>query len=145
MKWSKFIILFSMAAILMSCSKEEPKLLTGHYSGSYYYQSYPMPKPEKSDSAVILKLDKGNTFDSNGFTDRMPAGGSGDYKIIRNNTVEFTDKNFWTADFDWNLILNGRFTYELKEDSLILTRFMEPCPKCIVLPSFYQYRLKRID
>lgn len=135
----------SVATILASCSKEEPKLLLGQYSGSYFYQNYSLPAPVKSANDVVLNLDRGNTYDSNGLTSKKPAGGSGNYMILKNNAVEFTDKNIWTADFDWNLILNGRFIYELKEDSLILTRYMEPCPKCIVLPSFYQYRLKRIN
>lgn len=134
-----------MASFLLSCEKEESKLLLGQYSGEYYYRSHSMSAPEKSVNAVNLNLDKGNTFESKGFKDRKPAGGSGDYKILKNSIVEFTDKNVWTADFDWKLILNGRFIFELKQDSLILTRYMEPCPKCIVLPSFYQYRLKRID
>ena len=145
MKKSKIILLLSAAILLTSCSKDETKLLMGEYSGAYYYEAYNMRAPEKSGSPVFLKLEKGNTFESNGLSNRRPAGGSGDYEILSNNTVEFTDRNYWTADFDWNLILNGRFTYELKEDSLILTRYVEPCPNCIVKPSSYQYRLKRTN
>ncbi len=143
MKRNKLIVLFSVSLSLFSCSKnKEPELLNGHYSGSYYYPSSNVSQPVKSVNVVNLHLDKGNTYNSSAFLDRKPAGGSGEFKVLRNNLVEFTDKGYWTAEFDWGLILNGRFTYDIKGDSLILTR---QCLQCSSLPSFYQYRLKRIN
>ncbi|MES2875751.1 MAG: hypothetical protein V4708_18650 [Bacteroidota bacterium] len=141
----KLIMLLNMAIFMMSCSKNDPKLLLGQYSGSYYYRGLNMSSPEKSVHVVNLKLNPGNSYESSGFPDRKPAGGSGEYKIADNRTVEFSDKNFWTAEFDWKLILNGRFTYEIKADSLILTRYQEPCVNCNTYPQLYQYRLKRVD
>lgn len=138
-------VLLFVVALLGSCSKEDTKLLRGHYSGSYYYHGPNMSGPVKSPNEVSLRLEQGNLYETNGFADRKPAGGSGEYKVSGNNTVEFTDKKVWTADFDWNFILNGRFKYEIEGDSLILTRYFEDCPKCIMLPSLYQYRLKRLD
>lgn len=137
--------LLFVITVLGSCSKEDAKFLKGHFSGSYYYHGPNTPAPVKSPNEVDVKLELGNTFQSSGSPDRKPAGGSGDYKVSGKNIIEFTDKNIWTADFDWNLILNGRFKYEIIGDSLILTRDVEPCPKCIVLPSVYQYRLKRVN
>ncbi|OEK04837.1 hypothetical protein [Roseivirga misakiensis] len=48
---------------------------------------------------------------------RFPAGGSGDYNIS-NGTIEFTDENIWTADFDWNLILHGKYSIEVTETQI---------------------------
>ena len=45
-----------------------------------------------------------------GNANRIPAGGSGAY-AIDTDKITFHDENIWTADFDWNLILNGTYDY----------------------------------
>jgi len=65
--------------------------------------------------------------------------GSGSYQIGSNNQAVFQDENPWTADFNWNLLLSGNYTYQIKGDSLILTKIFEPSGS---LAS--QYRLKKI-
>jgi hypothetical protein len=67
--------------------------------------------------------------------------GNGTFKVIDTKTINFEDKNIWTADFDWNLILNGSYTYEAKGDSLILTKNLENSQNTIY--NYYQYRLRR--
>ncbi len=71
----KLIMLLNMAIFMMSCSKNDPKLLLGQYSGSYYYRGLNMTSPEKSVHVVNLKLNPGNSYESSGFPDRKPAGG----------------------------------------------------------------------
>lgn len=34
--------------------------------------------------------------------------------------MSFTDENAWTADFDWNLILNGIYDYSFDGKRLLL-------------------------
>ena len=60
---------------------------------------------------------KTNTFKCSGNNNRIPAGGTGKYKI-KNDKITFNDENGWTADFDWNLILNGEYDYNSKGKTL---------------------------
>lgn len=85
------------------------------------------------------------TFSSQGNHDRIPAGGSGSFEILKDDLLDFKDKNVWMANFDWGLILNGKYKYRFKGDSLILNRYLEACPACLMAPSTYQYKLKRIN
>ncbi len=147
MKNNTLCILLLMTSILLSCGKErELKLLSGGYSGYYYYNKGDTQYATKSVSPVNLDLQASGQYYSTGNPDRIPAGGEGNFTINRKNTsIEFEEKNTWTSDFDPQLILNGRFDYEVKGDSLILTRYRASCPQCSMLPSFYQYRLKRVN
>jgi hypothetical protein len=63
------------------------------------------------------------TFVSTGNKKRIPAGGSGTFTVSGNKIV-FHEENMWTADFDWNLIMNGEFdfTYDGKRLCLIAER-----------------------
>lgn len=134
-----------LAVFLTSCSKSDLKPIEGHYVGYYYTYLPGTTTPQKSTNAVTLHLNTGKTYNTSPNADRKPAGGSGDFEITNNGYIAFKDANVWTADFDWNLILNGKFTYETRGDSLILTRYHEPCPQCSRIPLLYQYRLKRIN
>jgi hypothetical protein len=48
---------------------------------------------------------------------RIPAGGSGTY-TFSNNKITFNEQNFYTADFDWNLILSGTYNYSFNGKTL---------------------------
>jgi hypothetical protein len=138
MNRNKWICLLTFSMLFASCSeKDHIRLLNGKYEGTFHHSVI---------APVAVELAHGNTYSSSGNPDRIPAGGSGTFSILENKMIEFKDKNMWTADFDWNLILTGRFNYEIKGDSLILIRYFEPCAVCSksYYPS-YQYRLKRID
>ena len=144
--------LFSLTTLLLftgACSdKLNLNLLDGNYSGYYYHIRPGDTNYIKSEEPLSLSLlDK--KYTSTGSASRIPAGGSGEYSLLNKEEIEFSDKHAWTADFDWNLILNGRFLYELKNDSLILTRKFEICAACSIkpgmMPGLYQYRLKRTN
>ena len=53
---------------------------------------------------------KNGRFSCLGNPDMIPAGGTGTCSSD-NNKITFTDENFWTADFDWNLELDGTYDY----------------------------------
>lgn len=143
MKRNKLILLFTFLLFLGSCSdKLNLKLLEGRYRGYFYYIPPGETTSGKSKEEVNLDL-AGKEYFSGGGSDRIPAGGSGEFIPLNNKEMEFKDKNIWTANFDWNLILNGHYSYELKNDSLILTRYFELKPG--MMPGLYQYRLKRLN
>ena len=149
MRTTRLLLLFSILLFAASCSdKINLSVLDGNYTGQYYYSGPGETRTIKSQDQVSVTL-SGKEFTSTGGPSRIPAGGAGEFTLVDKKEVQFSDKHVWTADFDWNLILNGRFIYELKNDSLILTRKFEVCTTCAIkpgmLPGSYQYRLKRIN
>ncbi len=149
MRTTGLLLLFSILLFTASCSdKINLSLLDGNYTGHYYYAGPGETRSIKSQNTVTVNL-SGKEYSSTGDASRIPAGGAGEFNLVDKEEVQFSDKHVWTADFDWNLILNGRFIYELKNDSLILTRKFEICKTCNIkpgmIPGAYQYRLKRTN
>ncbi len=70
----------------------------GTYSGTFTVTR----GSEKNTRNTSLKLENG--------TYSCTTRGSGNYSVS-NNKIIFNDENNWTADFDWNLILNGEYDY----------------------------------
>lgn len=104
---TKFIIatIFSVATLLSSCDKDELDLKDGTYKGTFTvtYSS----GTQTGQTTLVLKNGK---FSCSGNSNRIPAGGSGTFSSD-NKKITFNDENFWTADFDWNLILSGKYDY----------------------------------
>lgn len=149
MKHVRLPLLFTLLLFSGACSdKLNLSLLDGHYKGYFYHIRPGDTRYLKSPEPISLNLLE-KEYTSTGSDSRIPAGGSGEFILINKDDIEFTDKHVWTADFDWNLILNGRFIYEFKTDSLILTRKFENCKTCAIkpgmMPGLYQYRLKRTN
>ncbi|MFA6947037.1 MAG: hypothetical protein WC220_14160 [Pedobacter sp.] len=149
MKQTGLLLLFTILLSSVSCSdKLNLNLLDGNYTGHYYHAGPGETKIIKSQNTISVSL-SGKEYTSSGEASRIPAGGAGELNLIDKEEANFTDKHAWTADFNWNLILNGRFIYELKNDSLILTRKFEICKTCAIkpgmMPGLYQYRLMRTN
>lgn len=134
------ILLLSIILLATSCEESQDGPLEGEYSGEYYGRN-PGHSDLRTSGKVTLRLD-GEHFVSGGSADRFPAGGSGTY-FTSGKYIMFKDTNVWTADFDWSLILNGKFGYKIRGDSLIMTRVNDPCPECSSIPNIGIYRLKR--
>lgn len=104
---TNFLILtfILMATLLLSCNKDELNITDGTYKGTFTvtYSS------GKKTGQTTLNLNNGK-FSCSGNSNRVPAGGSGTFSLD-NNKITFNDENFWSADFDWNLILNGQYDY----------------------------------
>lgn len=149
MKSKHLPLLITFTIMLSSCSdKLILSSLEGKYSGFFYHIPPGETKTIKGHAEIEIIL-IGTDFFVGKTPDRLPAGGSGKFNILNAKEVQFMDKNVWTADFDWNLILNGRYKYENVSDSLILTRQFETCSTCEIkpgmMPGSYQYRLKRVN
>lgn len=124
--------------ILVSCKKESSSehLKIGTYKGSFIV-SYNGEKHTSDNVEVIF--DNENKYTSTGKRNpRIPAGGSGTY-IIKNKTIQFSDKNPWTAEFDWGLILSGEYQYVQSGNHLTLKKII----KSDNITSIYQYDLIR--
>ena len=110
MKHRPIALITSLLFLLSACSdKLNPNILIGAYTGYFYHTKPGENNSIKSQGPVSLSF-TAKEYNSSGFESRIPAGGSGEYRFENNNEVEFIDKHVWTADFDWNLVLNGRFS-----------------------------------
>lgn len=111
-----FVIIFSIVTLLLACEEEKLNLADGTYKGTFTvtYSS------GTQTGQTTLEI-KNGVFTCTGNSSRIPAGGSGAFSVNK-RTIAFSDKNFWTADFDWNLILNGDYNYTFNGSKLKLTK-----------------------
>lgn len=104
---TNFLILtfFFITTFLLSCQKDDSNIKDGIYKGTFTvtYNS------GTQTGQTTLDLTNGK-FSCSGNPDRIPAGGSGTFSFDKNK-ITFNDENFWTADFDGNLILSGQYDY----------------------------------
>jgi hypothetical protein len=106
-KLSVTLTLFAIAASLFSCERDKLDIPKGTYAGTFTV-TYPSGT---QTGQTTLELDRGR-FSCSGNPNRIPAGGSGTY-TVDNGTITFQDENFWTTDFDGNLILNRQYNYTI--------------------------------
>ncbi|MBL7770548.1 MAG: hypothetical protein JNK20_16330 [Flavipsychrobacter sp.] len=107
--------------LLSSCSKNNDNpanSLSGRYSGTFKRFNI------NSDitAQVSLNFNKNNWTGSSQYQ-TYPALHSGTFQVKDNNeTISFTNKAGWTADFDWTYILDGNFILHKNNDSLVFTK-----------------------
>ncbi|SFP75312.1 hypothetical protein [Hymenobacter arizonensis] len=53
---------------------------------------------------------------------KYPALCSGTYEVSSSNEITFVNACIWTAEFDWTLILSGKYTLVMKDDELELSK-----------------------
>jgi len=117
------LILMTTLCTFLGCKENNASMtLNGTYAGKFTY----------GISGSMISTDSKVTLSGNNYNSTL---GSGTYEVLNNHTVQFQDVNFWTADFDWNTILNRDYSYDLKGDSLILTKQVDAA-------IIYEYRLK---
>lgn len=112
-KWALFSLLI-LGIWGCHCDDEVADPMHGRYTGMFTvtYGS------GSQSGEVILNLYAGR-YTCFGNSNRIPAGGRGTYTLDE-HTITFFDENVWTADFDWNLILNGEYEYTFDGQKLTL-------------------------
>jgi hypothetical protein len=112
--------------LLASCDSSESlsglervsrKPLQGTFSGQFF-RSGPSALATRSNVSLTFE---GNEFSGQSDTPKYPGICHGTYTYSE-NTIVFSNKCFWTAEFDWTLILGGEFNVEINGDSLILSK-----------------------
>lgn len=116
--------------VFLACNKEEVAIQEGTFKGTFSVKY----SHGKQTASTTLELKDGR-YSCAGNSNRIPAGGSGTY-TIENNIIRFSEENFWTADFDWNLILGGDYLYSYDGKVLTLSAVNERTGQ-------YTYRLVR--
>ncbi len=131
-----FIVLATSILLTVACKKPSTSaaISSGTYSGRFIYRSQNMAYQYK-EAAVTITL-AGQNYSSTGHSDYFPAGGTGTYAISDTARITFNDTGAHTANFDWNLILNGDYAYHYEGDSLVIS-------KNITSLASYEYRIKK--
>ena len=109
---SRYVWIILAMGLFLGCRTQDGSLfrsVDGNYRGTFTRAS--------QTSEVDLVLDNGRF---SGSADSVARIGSGSYDI-NSGEIEFVDENFWTADFDWSLILNGTWEFEKNGRELVLT------------------------
>ena len=118
--------------VLTACEKEGAVApIDGTYAGTF--SIVVNDKEQISDFEVVLNAKR--------FRTTKGVGGQGPFEVLSNNKIKFTDENFYTANFNWAILLSGTYTYEIKGDRLILNKILENPVK----GNYYQYKLKKIN
>lgn len=138
MKTRILLIAFVLTSILSCKEGEISPNIDGEYSGTFYYGTLYGTIQEAPAQLSI----KNGRFSMPGTANRLPAGGKGSFAINDKNNIVFSDENVWTADFNWALILNGKYSFETKSDSLNLNKISEGNGG--INPTVIYYKLKRL-
>ena len=62
-----------------------------------------------------------NTFEGTSELDHFPAICNGTY-LLGDNSIELSNSCVWTADFDWTLILQGKWLIYEQDGKIIISR-----------------------
>ncbi|AFL83526.1 hypothetical protein Belba_0879 [Belliella baltica DSM 15883] len=95
----------------------DPTLLQGQFTGTF---ERTVDGSSEGVESISLLLE-GNSFSGEGGANRYPTICRGTF-AVEGNKVNFSNSCFFTADFDWTLILSGDFRVERDEDELILSK-----------------------
>ena len=113
--------------ILFSCENEElseKQIPDGTYSGTFQRQFV----ASNSNIANITLTFLGNQWSGSSDIEKYPALCRGTYSI-KGDTIIFENECVWTAEFDWTLILAGKYvwkktsqTFEFSKDYRFATK-----------------------
>ncbi|WP_448697979.1 hypothetical protein ACFGVR_14250 [Mucilaginibacter sp. AW1-3] len=136
LKTACLIVFTAILLLTVACKKSAntPAISNGTYSGRFIYWTQGVVYlPTRS--AVTLTFN-GQNYNSSSGTNHYPAGGSGNYSVDSDSKITFRDINYWTANFDGNLILNGEYAYHYEGDSLVINKTINGLAN-------YEYRIKK--
>ena len=110
---TKLVLLFCFLIGIVSCKRDlaiTPIEINGKFIGTF--------ERKKIKAPVVLTFSNGS-FDGSSEKTNFPAICKGTYTIT-NNRIRFENQCFWTADFDWTLILNDEWQFGLTTTTLTM-------------------------
>jgi len=106
-----------VAVSCLSCSKtQENQTPQGAYTGSFQRITGGM-----GDTVHVTLILTGHEFSGNCGRAYYPSICNGTFNI-KGSSLEFKNACFFTANFDWSLILDGKYQFTAINDSLVITR-----------------------
>jgi hypothetical protein len=118
MKNLVFIILILL--FTTACDKDESgslESLNGTYKG-FFIRSSPNAKYQPAEVTLIFN---DSAFEGTSSISKYPAICKGTYKLS-GREIEFNNSCFFTADFDWSLILSGKYEIYQEGERIIIAR-----------------------
>jgi hypothetical protein len=120
-------ILFCFLLILIIYGCNEADVNYGSLISGKYIGIYTLTENVGSNNTVDTKDSITFVFTESGYSyyaknHFIPPGGAGKY-IIDSKTFTLTDTVGHTADSDWTLILNGRFSYNILGKELTFSQY----------------------
>ena len=118
MNKTTFLILTFL--FLISCENEESiyKMIPdGTYKGTFQRESV----WSSSDTANITLTFSSNQWSGSGDREKYPALCHGTYSI-NGDTIIFGNECAWTAEFDWSLILAGKYALKQSGNTIEFSR-----------------------
>jgi hypothetical protein len=119
----KQVMLWAIVGLVLtawSCNPTEnvdPTSMQGQFTGTFER----MVDGQSLGVASIGLLLEGNSFSGSGGPNRYPVICNGTFTVSENRII-FENACFFTADFDWSLILNGSWQVNQQGGELILRR-----------------------
>ncbi|MGY6521462.1 MAG: hypothetical protein ACXIUD_07030 [Mongoliitalea sp.] len=129
--WLMLGLLMGLAA----CNEKQdvdPALLQGQFTGTFER----IVDGQSLGVASIGLLLEGNSFSGSGGPNRYPVICNGTFSVSENR-ITFENACFFTADFDWSLILSGTFRLSRVGGEYILQRSNDNLVDT--------YRLRRVE
>jgi len=112
---TKIFFLLTIVLVIIACNKDDESSETnidGNYIGVF--------ERDGNTSNVELTFNNG-TWTGESETEKFPALCNGTYSTSA-DSMAIENVCFWTADFDWTLILNDDWSYNLNGNTLVLTK-----------------------
>lgn len=128
-------LIFGLFGTLSACNSVEnefPSLLEGLFSGTF-------ERTDKGTSLGVAEVTlafEGDRFGGSGGPNRYPTICQGTFTLSR-NSITFNNTCFFTADFDWSLILSGTYQISQEGEELVFRRSMGDL--------IDTYRLRRVE
>jgi len=119
MKMRKIWVLLLPVLCFLGCAEEgmDAPNLQGSFTGTF---ERVVDGTSLGQAGVSLVLD-GDTFSGSGGPNRYPVICRGNF-TLEGNTINFINNCFFTADFDWTLILSGSFEVRQTGNELVLVK-----------------------
>lgn len=102
-----------------SCTKTNVDI--GIPGGTYAGTFQRLTDTSEQISNVTITFSPGSFSGQSQFP-KYPAVCNGTYKRNGTDSISFSNACLWTADFDWTLILNGKYKFLLSDNELQFTR-----------------------
>jgi len=135
-----YLPILTLLLLFSSSCKKNNSLLQiseGNYSGILQVTSSTYQIPVTYPIAILFEKGKYKISPD----PARPGGGSGIYNV-NGDIGHFEDQNFWTADFDWSLILSGEYQIQTDGDNLVLIKQLR---SNIPAGTSYKYLLKKTN
>ena len=129
----KLLCIFTLAFALTGCEKDGNSNKSDEFVGTYT-GNLRVVTPNN-----VIQYETEIILGKNGFKVEKGFKSEGTFKV--DGMFHFTDPNAGRQTFDVEYLLNGTYGYEIKGDSLILTKDAHSRE---IKTSYLQYRLKRV-